>query len=219
MADARQAILEAIRRARGGAWLPEAEDDHPENRLPQGRGGIEDFIRELEALSGQVVNAGSAGEAAEAVIAVCLPVGCREVFAWDFEAIGCPGLGEALHEAGILVKQGGALKELALIGVGITGAEAGLADTGTIVVRNQPSQPPLASLLPPTHIVLLHKSRIFPDMRSYLNSLERAGGAAEAVKGTSNLVFISGPSRTADIEQSLTLGVHGPKTLAVVLWE
>jgi L-lactate dehydrogenase complex protein LldG len=116
------------------------------------------------------------------------------------------------------VVHNGILSDLAVIPVGLTGAEAGLADTGTIVVRNGPGHTPLASLLPPAHVAILQAGRIFPDMRAYFSYVGRQPGASEQIHDTSNLVFITGPSRTADIEQTLTLGVHGPRELIIVVW-
>lgn len=107
-------------------------------------------------------------------------------------------------------------RTLAHIPVGLTGAEAAIAESGTLVVRKRPRRSSLASLLPPVHLALLPASRIVPDIVTYF---EQVGDAAAFVRDTSNLTFITGPSRTGDIEQVLTLGVHGPKELIVLLWD
>ena len=95
--------------------------------------------------------------------------------------------------------------------VGLTGAEAALADVGGIVVRSGEGRPRLASLLPPIHVTLLPVSRIHASLPDLL--------AAEPTiaDGGSNLVLITGPSRTADIEMTLTRGVHGPGHVHAVL--
>jgi L-lactate dehydrogenase complex protein LldG len=70
-----------------------------------------------------------------------------------------------------------------------------------------------ASLLPETHIALLPSDRLYPTMAAFF-----AAHSPQALIGqASNLVFITGPSRTADIEMIITRGVHGPKRLCVVL--
>jgi L-lactate dehydrogenase complex protein LldG len=218
MADARDQILSDIRAALGSALLPDALPGHPTADNPRAKGGLERFTAELEELSGRVIRAGSAGEAAKIVAGLCEERGWRQALAWAWEEIGCRGLDEALRQAGVEIGHDGTPADVAGVPVGITGAEAALADTGTLVSRNGPGRSPLASLLPPVHIALLDARSIFPDMQSYFDSLSGEGGAARHVGESSTLVFIDGPSRTADIEQTLTLGVHGPRELTVVVW-
>ena len=95
--------------------------------------------------------------------------------------------------------------------LGITGAEAAFAETGTIVVRSGPGQPRMASLVPLVHIAVLRRERIFPSASHWA-----ADPSAQMSEG-SNVVFITGPSKTADIESIVTLGVHGPKHLHIAL--
>ncbi len=95
--------------------------------------------------------------------------------------------------------------------VGITGAEAALAESGSIVVTSGRESPRMASLIPETHIVLMRTDQIYPSLRHFL--AERPEVATQG----SNMVVITGPSRTGDIEQTLTLGVHGPRHLHAVL--
>jgi L-lactate dehydrogenase complex protein LldG len=96
--------------------------------------------------------------------------------------------------------------------VGITGAYCAIAETGTLVTLSGPDTPPSVSLLPETHIAVVNAARIVPDMEAVwrLVRTERA-----ALPRTVN--FISGPSRTADIEQTVTLGAHGPYRVHIVL--
>ncbi len=96
--------------------------------------------------------------------------------------------------------------------VGITGAFCAVAETGTLVVLSGPDTPATASLLPETHIALVPVSRIVPGMEEAF-ALIRAecGELPRAVN------FISGPSRTGDIEQTLVLGAHGPYRVHIVL--
>ena len=104
-------------------------------------------------------------------------------------------------------------KHLALsdIPIGITGAMAGLADTGSVVVSSGEGRGRLASLLPPIHIALLETRLLFPGIAHFVQA------HSDVAKRSSNLVFITGPSRSGDIEQTMTLGVHGPKELHVIL--
>ncbi len=144
------------------------------------------------------------------------------VLSWSEEEIGCLGLGEALRQASIEMVAGDVpndedhqkvLERLALLGVGLSGAVAGLADTGSIVVASGPGRPRIASLLPPVHLAVLPVSRLYPTMQDWL-----AAGGGDLARRTANLVVITGSSRTSDIELQLTLGMHGPKELHVVLY-
>ena len=90
------------------------------------------------------------------------------------------------------------------IRVGVTKAICGLADTGSVLIADGDGSPLLASLLPEIHIAILKSSNILPSLPDAMN----------LVKGK-NAVFITGPSRTADIEMTLTIGVHGPKEIHV----
>lgn len=96
--------------------------------------------------------------------------------------------------------------------VGITGAYCGIAETGTLMLLSTPRAPATVSLVPETHIALLRAGRIVSGMeeawkllRSEMPALPRA------------VNFVSGPSRTADIEQTVTLGAHGPYRVHIVL--
>jgi L-lactate dehydrogenase complex protein LldG len=98
--------------------------------------------------------------------------------------------------------------------VGITGAFCAIADTGTLMLASGPQTPAANSLLPETHIALLPVGRIVPFMEdAWQRWREERGALPRAVN------FVSGPSRTADIEQTVTLGAHGPYRVHVILLE
>jgi L-lactate dehydrogenase complex protein LldG len=96
--------------------------------------------------------------------------------------------------------------------VGITGAYCGIAETGTLVVLSGRDTPGSVSLLPETHIAVVACSRIVPAMEDAWAMLR-----AEHEMLPRAVSFISGPSRTADIEQTVTLGAHGPSRTHIVL--
>jgi len=93
---------------------------------------------------------------------------------------------------------------------GLTTCLAGLADTGTVILPSGAGLSSLTSLLPRTHLVLLRAKDIYPSFDHWI----RAGGR-EAIASSSQVTLITGPSRTADVEMILTLGVHGPERLVV----
>jgi L-lactate dehydrogenase complex protein LldG len=103
------------------------------------------------------------------------------------------------------------LRELcARADVGITTAAYGLADTGTLVMFSSGEEARMISLLPPVHLAILRRERILTGLDE-LFTLEPLPG-----ERSSSMVLITGPSRTADIEQILIRGVHGPGELHVV---
>lgn len=95
--------------------------------------------------------------------------------------------------------------------VGITGVEAALAETGTAVVGSGPGRSRLTPLLPPVHVALIGTSQITTDIFTWTAS--RQGKPQAAV------TLVSGPSKTADIEQTMAIGVHGPKRFIVILFD
>lgn len=213
----RTQILASIREGLKQAVLPDARPQRPVNDVPRAAATLDTFIAELTRVAGQVIRVNTAQEAAQTVADLCVERQWQEALAWELEEIGCAGLAQALSDAGVqVVTTDTEPRTLAHIPVGLTGAEAAIAESGTLVLRKRPRRSALASLLPPVHIALFPTSRIVPDMMTYF---EQVGDAAAFVRDTSNLTFITGPSRTGDIEQVLTLGVHGPKELIVVLWD
>lgn len=92
-----------------------------------------------------------------------------------------------------------------------TGTLAGIAATGTLVLQPSPDEPRLMSLVPPLHIALLNASQIFDNLYQAQQHWPKPM--------PSNFLLISGPSKTADIEQVLAYGAHGPKDLIVLLVE
>lgn len=98
--------------------------------------------------------------------------------------------------------------------VGITEAFCAIAETGTLMTLSGAHTPPAASLLPETHIAVLRRAQIVPAMEEAWQLLRDVHGANTMPRAVN---FISGPSRTSDIEQTLTLGAHGPYRVHIVL--
>jgi len=99
----------------------------------------------------------------------------------------------------------------AVADVGITSADYALADSGTLVMIASPSEARVISLLPPEHIAIVPGDRILTGLEELFTLIPYPAGR------TSSMVLITGPSRTADIEQILVRGVHGPGRLTVVV--
>jgi L-lactate dehydrogenase complex protein LldG len=96
--------------------------------------------------------------------------------------------------------------------VGITGCFCAVAETGTLMMCSAPDTPAAISLLPETHIAVVQASRIVPYMEDAWNlARTELGKLPRAVN------FISGPSRTGDIEQTIVLGAHGPYRVHLII--
>ncbi len=93
---------------------------------------------------------------------------------------------------------------------GFTTTRGGIADTGGLILWPTPQEPRLLSLVPPVHIALLDTRTIYNTFWEAMRSEGWASGMP------ANALLVSGPSKTADIEQTLAYGVHGPKRLIVV---
>lgn len=100
--------------------------------------------------------------------------------------------------------------------VGLSHAFAGIAETGTLALLSGPDNPTSLGFLPETHIVLLDADDIVGDYESVWDRLRAARGKGDMPRTVN---FVTGPSRSADIEQTLLLGAHGPRRLHVVIVE
>lgn len=109
--------------------------------------------------------------------------------------------------AGFVVHRGGDVP--AIEGAGVSRALYGLAETGSVVLAASPEEPRARSLLPSVHVSLLDESRILPGLAELF---EAVGDDLPSA-----LAIVTGPSRSADIEQHLVVGVHGPGEVHIVL--
>ena len=96
--------------------------------------------------------------------------------------------------------------------IGLTGSFCGIGETGTLLLLGAPATPKATALLPETHICVVKKSRIVATMEESFAMMRNEIG--EPPRAT---FFVSGPSRTADIEQTLVIGAHGPYRVHVIL--
>jgi L-lactate dehydrogenase complex protein LldG len=106
-------------------------------------------------------------------------------------------------------------RELVKVNIGVTSADYAIAETGTLVLVSGGEQHRLISLVPPVHVCLLEETRIIESLPVFLALAGQKYYSTESAPLATT--FITGPSRTADIELSLTLGVHGPRELHTLL--
>jgi L-lactate dehydrogenase complex protein LldF len=171
------------------------------SRAPSLAERVARFDVELTSLEGIFICAKQA-ELAQKILTLLSDRKITSILAWEADRLPV-GLLACLKEKGIKVTHSPDPK----VEAGLTGALAGVAETGTLVLPGGKGRPLTASLLPLLHIAVLKAEDILPDMASALKlpGLRQCAAAA----------LISGPSRTADIEMTLTLGVHGPRDVVV----
>lgn len=99
--------------------------------------------------------------------------------------------------------------------VGVTGAQWAVAETGTLVLESDEERHRLTSLVPAVHIALIYANRICQTLGEVLQAISQQGPYALS----RTVTFITGPSRTSDIELTLAIGVHGPAELYVIIIE
>jgi L-lactate dehydrogenase complex protein LldG len=123
------------------------------------------------------------------------------------------GLHLALRARGVkLVTVESAGERMAELEIGLTCAELAIAQSGTMLIGGEVGGWGLAASLPRVHIALLRAADIEPDLAAAFSRFERAFS-----EGQRNWVWVSGPSKTADIAMQLVTGVHGPNTLEVLI--
>lgn len=103
--------------------------------------------------------------------------------------------------------------------VGITGVEAAFAGTASMAFVPAPGRSRAAALLPVYHIALVPMSRIHPTIEAWMEGLRANGRLEDLIRDEAQLAFVTGPSKSADIELNLTLGVHGPKVVHAVIFD
>jgi len=182
------------------------------------------FAAELARLEGYPHRCSGDTAALDAIRAILQRHQPASVVAWDREQIGLPGLDALLADLGIQVldgdirghKRAALLQALEPAPICISGADVGIAESGTIALRSGAGRGRLASLIAPVHIAVLRREQIVRGLGAALERLQAQHGP-DIFADSSNLTLISGPSRTGDIELTLTLGVHGPREIHVVL--
>ncbi|MCB0085490.1 MAG: LUD domain-containing protein, partial [Caldilineaceae bacterium] len=143
---------------------------------------------------------------------------------WAPEQLPVPALQEALTDLNFRLitptdlSTTEARNQVRYIRFGLTGVEAAFAGTGSLLVASGPQSSRVASLLPMRHLALIPFSRLYPSLEAWAYERRAAGKLVDLYRSRANLSLISGPSKSADIEMNLTLGVHGPKYVHAILF-
>jgi L-lactate dehydrogenase complex protein LldG len=186
---------------------------------------LERFKTEFERSAGVFHRVSRLDEVPAVLARIAAERGVREIIAWDPAALGWDARA-ALEPHGLAVRLAPAggdeadrrrhRDDAARAPLGLTGVDWALAETGTLILASGPGRPRSTSLLPETHVAVFGPSALLETLEQVGMMLE-ARHADPALAGSGGAInFITGPSRTADIELTLTRGVHGPKEVHVV---
>jgi L-lactate dehydrogenase complex protein LldG len=177
-----------------------------ESRQPESMNlEIDTFLNEVKKLSGVGQKLASV-EIDVTLQTLVAEQNISKATVWETPHLRQLGVTEILNSLGVnLISPDAGKQEMALCDLGITEADFLLPETGTLVLRSSAQKPRAVSLLPRIHLAIVRPEMLRGDMHQVF---------VEA-KDHHYLVFITGPSRTADIELTVTLGVHGPKSLYV----
>jgi L-lactate dehydrogenase complex protein LldG len=189
-----------------------------------GAGGdlVQRFCEEMTAVGGQAFVVRSREEARTKLRELLSEAKAASAVCWRHEVLDQIGLGSLLDEAKIEVLDYDRLTglpaderraKLLACDVGITSCEAAIAETGTLMVCSRPGRERLASLIAPVHVAVVERRQMLADLIDAFQLLHERG--LEALP--SNVTFITGPSKTGDIELQLTTGVHGPGVWQVIV--
>ena len=218
----REEFLKSIRhRTRTGKYKPthapdiawtskgEPRESEPIQDLPSR------FLEELEALEGRGERTGSMEEARDYVLSLAREKGAKLLVRWDDEELEALGVDDPLKEAGVEVAVWRDLDDFREVAggadIGLTTAEWAVAETGSLVLTGRPGRGRTVALLPPTHVAVVPVERL---LSTVPEAIEKYAGAEGL---PANVCFHTGPSRSGDIEMSLTIGMHGPGEVRVVL--
>ena len=217
----RDQFLRRVAAAIGGGSLPPTPRPPPPASTSIRCDDLVDTFALHAAAVAAAVSRGNADEALAAVDGVFFASDQRSYLGWADLDDFLPGVTRHLATSGRepvdpFVGHDSAARNadhrrLGNVAVGITGADVAIAASGSVVLQHGPGRPRSASLLVEHHIVLLPVNRIVASLEESLQRVDLAG--------TSNVVAITGPSRTGDIDSVLTLGVHGPRHIHIVIVE
>jgi L-lactate dehydrogenase complex protein LldG len=205
---------------------------------------VQRFAEEVTSVGGQAFVVNSADRARSKLRELLSEAKAASAVCWRHAVLDRVGLSGLLVEAGVDALdhdrlQGLAAEErrarLLACDVGITSCDAAIAETGTLMMCSRPGQERLASLIAPMHIAVVERRQIVADLIDAFSLLmtndearQMTNDQATMTKQISNLksqigslpsnvTFITGPSKTGDIELQLTTGVHGPGVWQVIV--
>jgi len=166
------------------------------------------LFAEVEKLGGKTKRLKKKADLKEALRELVEVESITKATLWQTAELKKMGVEKTLKSIGVeIVSPYASNREVAECDLGVTGADFALPETGTLVLRSSIEQPRTVSLLPRVHLALIRATCLRADLHQVFEEARHDG----------YFVFITGPSRTADIELTVTIGVHGPKQLCVMV--
>lgn len=221
----RETFLARVRQATaaGRAYRVHVRDDLPPR---VGHGGATDLMArmatEVRGVGGNAWVVANHDGARQKLSELCEQYGVNTALCWQHPVLERLGLVDFLathgikrlsHESLVGLSESEQREQMLAADVGISSASWAIAEMGSLVMASQPGQERLASLLPPVHVAVIEAGQILPDLYDLFDQLQTNGPENIAT----NLVLITGPSKTGDLELRLTTGVHGPGEWHVIV--
>jgi L-lactate utilization protein LutC len=223
-----------LARVKGALEKPQAPAAHENHAVPsavpvasvaQRAELVSTFARELQAVSGRFLGSLSAEQAAASVAALARDNAAKSaaigegvvtkmsLFSAALEASGCTLMKPRGIDKGHEADRAAMIEQFANTDIGVAEAHFAIASTGTFAVMTAEARPSSLTLLPPISVIIVNIDRVVPNLAAAI-----AGFGVDAIS-TNRVSFITGPSRTADIEKRIVMGVHGPKILyGAIIW-
>ena len=209
MDSAREEILAKVRaslgRGPGSPVAPVPPTARVKSRTPGPLDAeIEQLFIEIGKLNGTTRRLVSKDDLKSALADLVKAEAVKKATCWTTPDLTTSDVAGILEALGVKIVSPQADKHLvAECELGVTGVDAALPETGTLLLRSSPERPRVVSLLPRVHLAILRRTVLRADLHQAFAEAKDAGYC----------VLVTGPSRTSDIELTLTLGVHGPKSL------
>jgi L-lactate dehydrogenase complex protein LldG len=193
-----------------------------DGRADMGINLVERYVKEITAVGGRPVVVGSVDGACEEITKLLRQYEPRIAHCWKHPTLDHIGLRSLLERQRIervdadslsMLSEEARRTKILAADIGITGCTLAVAETGSLLMMHAPGNERTASLTPPVYIAVVPRSRIVADLFDVFSG----PGGLNAESLPSNATFISGPSKTGDIEMKLVTGVHGPGKFHIVV--
>jgi L-lactate dehydrogenase complex protein LldG len=224
-------LLARLKDALEKPQAPAAHEDHapappvPVASIAQRAELASTFARELLAVSGRFLGILTAEQAAASVVDLARDNAAKSaaigegvvtrmsLFSAALDGAGCTLMKPRGIDKGQEQTRAAMIEQFAACDIGIAEAHYAIASTGTFAVMTAEARPSSLTLLPPISVIIVNIDRVVPNLAAAI-----AAFGADAISAN-RVTFITGPSRTADIEKRIVMGVHGPKMLyGAIIW-
>lgn len=226
--QAREEILRSIRSHLASSVQHDEREDIPQEVFPglsvivppdngESVSIVESFKEKLEAANGHCVIARSELEIVRALTSIIADLQATNLRARRIALSNSLVLERLVNLIAVEVSEvciAPTAADLFSFDVGVTTAQGAIAETGTLVLDSSRERHRLTSLVPPVHIAIIDAAQIHRTLGEALSALQSENNEISSI-----VTFVTGPSRTADIELTLAIGVHGPQELYVIVNE